>query len=370
VLFFLPFANVLFFVAMAVAPSRPAGEKPAAVGALYRRTEFPAGPPKPRSFGAAVVLSGILGAVIGLGVVGISVGLLRSYGSGLLLGAPVVAGFATSLFFCRLYRPSVGGVALANLISFVLSFGVIIGFAIEGLGCLVMVVPLIIFPVAFGAFMGYAIGAALIQTKDDHPTLTVGAAVILVLPLTLTAERLAPVPEAPALPVESEILVDAPPEVVWRHVVAFPPLPPPTEALFRAGIAAPVSATIDGDGTGAVRRCEFTTGTFVEPIEVWRPGRELTFSVRSQPDPMREWTFRPGPRPPHLDGYLQTTRGQFLLEPAGEGRTRLVGRTWYRTHMSPEAYWRLWADPIIHAIHMRVLRHVAALAEADAREHR
>ena len=30
----------------------------------------------------------------------------------------------------------------------------------------------------------------------------------------------------------------------------------------------------------------------------------------------------------------------------------------------PERYWRLWADPVIHAIHMRVLRHVAALAEA------
>jgi hypothetical protein len=34
--------------------------------------------------------------------------------------------------------------------------------------------------------------------------------------------------------------------------------------------------------------------------------------------------------------------------------------------MAPVPYWRLWGDAIIHAIHLRVLRHVAALAEADA----
>jgi hypothetical protein len=32
--------------------------------------------------------------------------------------------------------------------------------------------------------------------------------------------------------------------------------------------------------------------------------------------------------------------------------------------MVPEGYWRLWADPIIHTIHMRVLKHVASISEA------
>jgi hypothetical protein len=113
-----------------------------------------------------------------------------------------------------------------------------------------------------------------------------------------------------------------------------------------------------------VRRCEFTTGSFVEPIEVWDPPRELTFAVTSSPDPMREWTLWNGARPPHLDGYLQSTRGQFLLLDLPGGGTRLIGRTWYRTNMVPEAYWRLWADAIIHTIHMRVLRHVADLSES------
>lgn len=129
-----------------------------------------------------------------------------------------------------------------------------------------------------------------------------------------------------------------------------------------------MEAVIHGEGVGAIRHCIFTTGSFIEPIEVWDPPRELRFGVTSTPDPMQEWTLWNGPRPPHLDGYLQSTRGQFLLEPLAGGRTRLVGRTWYRTNMVPDAYWRLWSDPIIHTIHMRVLRHVAGLSEQAARQ--
>jgi hypothetical protein len=31
----------------------------------------------------------------------------------------------------------------------------------------------------------------------------------------------------------------------------------------------------------------------------------------------------------------------------------------------PAAYWRLWSDALIHAIHERVLGHIQALSEAD-----
>jgi hypothetical protein len=55
-----------------------------------------------------------------------------------------------------------------------------------------------------------------------------------------------------------------------------------------------------------------------------------------------------------------------VLEPLADGSTRLIGRTWYRMHMAPVPYWRFFGDRIIRTIHMRVLKHVAALAEADA----
>jgi hypothetical protein len=214
------------------------------------------------------------------------------------------------------------------------------------------------------ALMGALLAKSLAESDQFVRAAPVRSSLVLV-PLVFAANGASPLPPEDSLPIESAIVVHAPPEVVWKRVVSFPPLAPPTEALFRAGIAAPLAATIDGEGVGATRRCEFTTGTFVEPIDVWKPGRELSFHVTSQPDPMREWTLHAGPRPPHLDGYLQSTRGQFVLEPLPDGSTRLVGRTWYRVHMEPAGYWRMWGDAIIHAIHMRVLEHVAHLAEDD-----
>jgi hypothetical protein len=67
--------------------------------------------------------------------------------------------------------------------------------------------------------------------------------------------------------------------------------------------------------------------------------------------------------PPHLDGYFRSRAGEFLLAPLPGGRTRLTGTTWYALDLQPAAYWSLWCDALVHAIHRRVLRHVERLAE-------
>jgi hypothetical protein len=110
----------------------------------------------------------------------------------------------------------------------------------------------------------------------------------------------------------------------------------------------------------------FSTGAFVEPIEVWDEPRCLAFRVTDQPPPMEELSpFHI--HPPHLDNFLISLRGQFRLDPLPGGRTRLEGTTWYTNRMWPAAYWGLWADGIIQRIHRRVLDHVRAVAEADPR---
>jgi hypothetical protein len=165
------------------------------------------------------------------------------------------------------------------------------------------------------------------------------------------------------LKVVSSIEVNAPVERVWKHVVAFAELPPPDEALFKLGIAYPIRAEINGCGPGAVRHCVFSTGPFVEPIEVWDEPRLLKFSVTENPEPMQEWTPYRDVHPPHLNGFLVSRQGQFLLTPLPDGRTRLEGTTWYHHSLWPANYWQLWSDFIIHKIHLRVLRHVKQLAE-------
>jgi len=152
---------------------------------------------------------------------------------------------------------------------------------------------------------------------------------------------------------------------VWRNVVTFPDLPAPTEMAFRIGLAAPLRARIEGRGAGAVRYCDFTTGSFVEPITRWEENRVLGFAITRQAPPMREWSPYRDVNPPHLDGYFRATRGEFRLTALPGGRTRLEGRTWYEVRMAPQLYWTIYADRIVRSIHERVLRHIQTLAEKE-----
>lgn len=150
---------------------------------------------------------------------------------------------------------------------------------------------------------------------------------------------------------------------MWRQVVAFSELPPAKEFVFRAGIAYPVRATLAGSGVGAVRRCEFSTGPFVEPITVWDENRHLAFDVVAQPHPMHELSPYRAIQPPHFDGFFHSERGEFRLSALPGGGTRLEGTTWYTQQLWPAAYWQVWSDYLLHAIHGRVLEHIRQEAE-------
>ncbi|MCA9533280.1 MAG: hypothetical protein KC593_06370 [Myxococcales bacterium] len=358
-LFIVPFANLLFFLALSVLPSaaRPAGSEPTQ-GAADTPGEAPR-----MSAGAALALSILAGATITLGALGASVGLLGNYGAPLFIGAPLFSGFATTMLFDQLHgvrahrgRAYSLGASIAGL---VVSFVVLIAFAIEGLICLMMVWPLAVVTTLIGHQLAYAIRTQIRSANGRW------AAPALLLPIMLVTEAIAP-PPAETYMVETVVEVAAPPEVVWENVVAFPELPPIEDWIFRVGVAAPTGARIEGSGVGAIRRCEFTTGEFVEPIEVWDPPRELAFGVQDMPDPMREMSPY-DIRPRHLDGYFRTTAGRFLLERTDSGGTRLRGRTYYQLDMMPTVYWKLWADDIVHRIHLRVLNHVARISEDAAR---
>jgi hypothetical protein len=227
--------------------------------------------------------------------------------------------------------------------------------ALEGGLCIAMALPIHLGAATLGAWIGRAIALRGIVSPPRALTL------VLILPLFSGVEVLTHRPAT--LEVKSSIDIDTPIHEVWPYVIGFDPIPPPTEWIFHTGVAYPTSARIDQPGMGAIRHCEFTTGAFVEPVTRWEPPTRLSFDVSSQPDPMEEWSPYGHIHPPHLDGYFRAVRGEFRLVSLGDRRTRLEGSTWYVLDVAPVAYWKLWADVIVHEIHMRVLRHIKALAE-------
>jgi hypothetical protein len=358
--FFVPLVNLLLFALLVLLPTREP------------LTAVAVSPPSPRlrklrhahrriardSHWRSGLLS--LAITVPLLVLAVVLGaqVLQSYGFSLFVGAPFALGMVSVMLF-GFSQPQPLGPCLAVAFAATACAGMaVLAFALEGAICLLMAAPIVFVLTFLGAVVGYFIQA---RPWLSNQTLTILLALLLTLPALMAAESAGePAPEVRA--VRTEVIVDAPPEVVWEHVLAFPPLPEPEGWFFRTGIAYPQRAEIHGEGAGAVRHCVFSTGTFVEPIEVWDRPRLLRFRVTEQPEPMREWSPY-GIHPPHLDHYLVSHRGQFLLEALPDGRTRLEGTTWYTNRMWPAAYWGLWSDYIIYRIHHRVLTHIRRRAE-------
>ena len=306
--------------------------------------------------------SALLGVAASLGItlvtVGIGVYLKRSYSTGLFLGVPFTIGYISSYIYNRRFPRSAGESIVVALASVTIAGGALIVSALEGMMCTVMALPL-----AFAVALPGALVGRVVARQSLEPG--AGAGMALLVPMFVAVEpRAAP----PTHEVVTVVEIAAPPDVVWRHVVTFPDLPPPTELLFRAGVAAPTRARIVGTGVGAIRYCDFTTGSFVEPVTAWVENRLLAFDITAQAPPMTEWSPYREVNPPHLDGYFRATHGEFRLTLLPGGRTRLEGRTAYVVDMFPQRYWTLPAGRIVAAIHERVLRHIAALAEEE--EHR
>lgn len=343
--FFLPLLNWLWMAALCLLATSPRV-------ALPSRAEATA----PED----AVRAALVGTAAGLGVAlvmgALHLGLLKSYGAAMFLGTPFTMSSVAGFLFNRRTARSPGATVNVALLTLLLAAGGMLVFAFEGGVCLLMAAPLVIAVGALGGLLGRAI--ALHHTSS---WLSAGSALLL-LPLGATLE--ARLPQQPALrEVASSVEIDAPPALVWPHVLQFRELTSAPELIFRMGIAYPVRARIEGQGVGAVRRCEFSTGAFVEPITAWEAPTRLAFEVTAQPPPLREWSPYGDVQPPHLAATLQSKRGEFRLVALPGGRTRLEGSTWYTLEMAPLLYWAPWSDWLIHRIHLRVLEHVKAEAE-------
>lgn len=295
---------------------------------------------------------------IGAAAFWVAVKTFASYGWALFLVTPFVMGFVAAGVLNARHRRSAADTHFAAQLGVVLTGIGFVAVAFEGVLCVIMAYPL----AAGLAALGCILGRFCTRTTDlrwAHLVL-IGALAPLLAGVEGEGRR------APLREVATSVEIDAPPGVVWEHVVSFSDLPPPSRWIFRTGIAYPQRASLVGSGVGAVRYCEFSTGAFVEPITRWEEPHRLSFDVVAQPPSMEEWSPYRELDAPHLTAGMRSERGEFRLVPLADGRTRLEGSTWYRLELYPRVYWTLWSDWLIHTIHLRVLEHIAAEAESAA----
>ncbi|MDB5120712.1 MAG: hypothetical protein JWN56_1930 [Sphingobacteriales bacterium] len=215
----------------------------------------------------------------------------------------------------------------------------------EGAICLLIVSPLIFGFMITGAFTGRA------MFKKNNQNLNVS--ILSLLFVLFIADSLS-VHQYENL-VSDEIVINAPPEKVWKNVVAFEKIKEKNKFwLFQAGMPAPMATTVEGYYKGAGRKCIFSNGyIFDEKIVTYSPNHDLTFDIIGQP------------KDPEIMGHIDIIRGQFLLKDNGNGTTTVIGNSWYKLYVFPVWYYDIWAKSITRNVHLRVMDHIKALSEKN-----
>ena len=117
---------------------------------------------------------------------------------------------------------------------------------VEGLICILMLLPLALPVVMLGVMVGYfLVGIGPGKPRDLGKVVVV---LVALLPTMVGAEHLTK-PEPLLFTCETSVVVDAPPDRVWRHVVSFRSSTPPDDWVFRTGLAYPIRAGSRGQGS-------------------------------------------------------------------------------------------------------------------------
>lgn len=359
-LFFVPFLNLLFFLILCIRPSRTTLDLRSADAVRAQRFQLDW---KDGTKWTAALMSIVSTTVLGVLLSALAIGRPADYGSGLFVGLPFCLGLFATLVYSYKAPRSLSECLSVAVLPVGLVAAALVLLAFEGVICLVMAAPIGLGLSALGGLVGYAVQDGRWRMRGRPAVMGV---VLLIAPVWMKLDPWLQ-GEPPVHTVQSSIEINAAPEIVWQKVVAFSEIPSERELIFHSGVAYPLRATIAGHGPGAIRRCEFSTGAFVEPIEVWDEPRLLQFSVTENPAPMEELTPYRHVEPAHLKGYFVSKKGQFELTRLEGNRTRLTGTTWYTDNVWPAQYWQVWSDYIVHHIHLRVLRHIRAEAEGAAK---
>jgi hypothetical protein len=303
---------------------------------------------------AAVV--GVL-AGVGLTLVAVALGTLvfGTYGLTLFLFTPFMVGATTAYIANSKADIGVRATGWSVTIAVLLGGLGLVAVALEGLICIVMAAPLGLITALLGGLLGREL--ALHGKRSAVQNLPC----LALLPLIFAVENV--LPPISNFDTDQTIAVAAAPEVVWESILSTDPIEGPLALPFRLGVAYPLRGEVRGEGVGAERLGEFSTGTAIERVTEWVPNRKLGFVVVRDIPGMRELSPYEHVHAPHVIGYFRTTYTSFELVPRSDGGTDIVEHTSHELRLDPVPYWLPMARWIVRQNNARVLEHIRAHAE-------
>lgn len=333
---------------LCIAPERPE----------ERADPDPTGPSAPGRRSRAAILGALVGAAVSIAAVGVGALVFGQYGYAMFVASPFVMGAVAG--FLANTEGDIGGKETFHVVigSMVFaSFG-LIGFALEGVICLIMAFPLTVSAAWIGSLLGRRIALS------QRPSAKSAFLSLALLPALFGVERA--FPETVRFTQSETMVVAAGPAQTWTAILKMDQIPDQPSLPFRLGLAYPVRGEIIGTGVGAIRHGYFSTGMAVERITTWEPGRKLAFVILHDAPTLRELSPYEHVNAPHVEGYFRTSEAEFALEPLSGGRTRMTLSTHHQLDLQPAGYWMPVAQWAIHTNKVRVLNQIRRQAETRA----
>jgi len=319
--------------------------------------------------------STLIAAAIGAAY-GLSLRLLAAWHSGFALILVMSCGFiffmpfalgCISVYIDELQRPrKVWTWIFMPWLPMVAALMVLLLVMLEGLICIVMLLPVGLLLASLGGVAGGMSARFVRSQRARRVTMTC----IALLPLLAHPWEKQALYQWETRRVESAIDIQASPELIWRNIERVPAIRgeelPPSWA-HAVGFPDPVEATLSHEGVGGVRNASFTGGVlFIETVDVWEPGRRLGFTIAAQPIP-----------PKTLDEhvtvggeYFDVLRGEYQLETLAPGVIRLHLSSQHRVSTDFNWYAHFWTDAVMSDVQKRILRVIQQRCQAQEREAR
>ncbi|HVX89603.1 MAG TPA: hypothetical protein VG940_11780 [Gemmatimonadales bacterium] len=220
----------------------------------------------------------------------------------------------------------------------------------EGAICIFMALPLILVMSSLGG-----VAAAFVTRRNLARGVTMA---VVALPLLMgVVERELPQPYD-VHQVRNSVDIAAPAGLVWREIVSVREIAraemPGNPLFLRLGFPRPLSAEIDREEVGGVRRARFAGGVlFLETVTALQADSLLSFTIHAETDSIPPKTLDEhvtigGP-------YFDVLRGTYRIEPLGADSVRLHLESELRVSTHFNWYASAWADLVMESIQRNIL---------------
>ncbi len=262
-----------------------------------------------------------------------------------LIGVPFVVGVVCALLTSQPFSFSITNAVIAITL---IALTTLI-FQFEAIICWIILAPIAYAMALLGVSLVYAF-----RRFWAKPSVLFG---LVLLPfITLPLEKHSTSPTSYHV-TSNSLVIEANAATVWEAIKSVPAIEAREYKAgwsHRLGLPRPISATLEGQGVGAVRRATFSSGlVFLERINSWQVNESLAFVIEAQGTGSERAAFALGPE---MGGPLiDVLSGRYVIEPLSDTRVILYLSSTQRVSSNLNAYALWWVNAIMGDLQRSIL---------------